>query len=187
MNKRIKELTEQLDRTLVLQKDKVESLTDALQTEYNKVFNDSKELEKIIINASSSSEYQLGCDGDIESWFRFYGLRDYQECREYFEAWLQDAHCMRVDWDNDCLVVSHGDDNLIIQTESRRNNGVYQSGKCVIEESQYRNDDNEIDEEKRNALIEAHMERTGCFPGVFRMDYHGNVFPVNTRKKGVQS
>jgi hypothetical protein len=36
---------------------------------------------------------------------------------------------------------------------------------------------------KRNRLIKAHMEKTGCFPGVFRADDHGNVFPVNTQEK----
>jgi hypothetical protein len=35
----------------------------------------------------------------------------------------------------------------------------------------------------RNGLVERHMEKTGCYPGVFRVTQYGDVFPVNTQKK----
>ena len=38
------------------------------------------------------------------------------------------------------------------------------------------------DTAKRNRLIEEYMEKTGCYPGVFSSDRHGNVFAVNTKE-----
>lgn len=174
-----------LKATLAESHGNCESIQKKIQAEYNKVFDDSKTLAKAISNAESASMYQQGYDGEIESWFRFDGLREFQECRDEFEAWLSDNYCMRVDWDNDCLLVSQGDDNLIIQDDSyrSRDNGVWQSGKRVIAESEYRNEGDDVDEEKRNALIEAHMEKTGYYPGVFRVTQHGDVFEVSTLKK----
>lgn len=156
-----------------------------LQKEYDKVFDDSKTLAKAIANAESASEYQLDEYGEVESWFRFAGLSDFQECREYFETWLMESHYMRVDWDNDCFLYSQGE-SLIIQDDSRNrsDNGVWLGHKQLIAESDYRDEDGEVDEAKRNALIEAWMEKNGYFPGVFRVDSYGNVSPVNTQKKG---
>lgn len=155
-----------------------------LQKEYDKVFDDSKALAKAIANAENASMYQIGEDGEVESWFRFSGLSDFHECREYFETWLLESHCMMVDWDNDCFLYSQGE-SLIIQDDARnrRDNGVWLSGKQIIEESEYRDDDGEVDESKRNELIEAWMEKNGYFPGVFRVDNYGNVSHVNTQKK----
>ena len=59
-------------------------------------------------------------------------------------------------------------------------NGVWLNSKCIIEESSYTDDDGEVNETKRNALIEAYMDKSGFFPGVFRTDSHGNVFAIKT-------
>lgn len=180
MNNRIKELQDQVtgcnaDRAKIEEK---------LQAEWDKVFNDSTSLRKAITNAESASEYQTGKYGEIESWYRYADLSDYSDCREYFESWLLNNHCMRVEWDSDCPIVSHGgEDNYHIQDDTRHDNGVWQSGKCVIKESEYKEDDGEVNEAWRNELIEKRMEREGYFPNVFRIDSHGNVFSVNTQAK----
>ena len=186
MNRKIRELTEKLAEVETLRTSEAAKIKVELQDHYNKVFDDSKELEKAILNAQDASMYQCGAYGEIESWYRWSGLSDFSECREYFVEWLAENHCMRVDWGNDCLLSPQGDDCLIIQDDTRhgRDNGVWENGKCVISEDVYKEDGEDVDEEKRNSLIEAHMTRTGYFPGVFRVDQHGNVTYVNTHKKG---
>jgi len=176
MNTAIKNLLDQIHSETA----NITKLQEKLQKEYNRVFSDSETLNKAISNAENSSEYQFGRYGDIESWYRFSGLSDYAECREYFETWLSEKHCMRVDWENDCLIVSHGDDNILIQDDTRHDNGVWQSGKLIIDESEYKSD-GEVNEVKRNALIEAHMEKSGYFPGVYRTKRSGGVYAVNTQ------
>lgn len=184
MNNKIRELQTKLEAAESNAKLTANTLRQQLQSEYDKVFDDSKELTKVISNAESASEYQLGEYGEVESWYRWHGLSDFLDCREYFETWLSSNYCMRVDWQNELLIVSHGDDNIMIQDDTRQDNGVWQSGKLIIKEESYRDEDGEIDEDKRNALIEAHMERTGHFPGVFRVTQYGDVFFINTKKQG---
>lgn len=180
MNKRIKDLTEQLDRTLVLQRDKVAKLQTALQQEYNKIFDDSAKLKKALADAENASMYQLNENGEVESWWRYHDLSDYSECKEYFENWVSE-YGFRVDWDNECLLLGQGE-SIFIQDDTRRDNGVWLNGKCIIDESEYKSEDGEVNEEKRNELIEKYMERTGYFPGVFRVTQYGDVFPVKTQK-----
>lgn len=177
MNNKIKELKldlkkHNIDRSIIESK---------IQDECDKIFNDSFKLAKVIDNAQSASEFQYNEHGEIESWFRFHELTEYSEFKIEFENWLQDNHCMGVDWVNDCLLYRQGE-SLIIHDDSRykRDNGVWLNQKCVIEESEYRDESGEVDENKRNYLIEKYMEKTGYFPGVFRVDQHGNVFHVNT-------
>ena len=149
---------------------------------WTKIFDNDKQLQKDIINAQNASEYQGGEDG-IYSWYRVKtNLKDYEQCKEYIEEYVSENSCLRIDWENQCFMNWLGDDNIIIQDDTRRNNGVWQGQKCIIPESEYKNDDGEVNTEKRNELIEAYMEKSGYFPGVFRVDYHGNIFHVKTTK-----
>jgi hypothetical protein len=180
MNQRIEEL-EGMIAACAAEESGIKAM---LQVEYNKVFDDSKALTKAISDAQSSSEYQTDRYGEIQSWFRFSGLSDYAHCREYFETWLYETHCMDVDWDSDCFLMNQGE-SLIIQDDSRHkhDNGVWLNSKQVVSESDYTDEDGNVDTEKRNRLIEEYMEQTGYFPGVFRCDQYGNVFHVNTQAK----
>ncbi len=93
---------------------------------------------------------------------------------------MREYHFVDTDWKNDTLSMSQGE-SIIIQDDTRRDNGVWLNGKRVIDESEYKVD-GEVDETNRNRLIEAYMTETGFFPGVFRCDSHGNIFLVNTQK-----
>jgi len=183
----IEELNQALESTM----GNVGAIKLKLQKEYNKYFDSNQELQKVLANAESATEYQLDEMGEIESWFRANILEDFSDCREYFENYLSETNCMRVDWVNSCLLNSQGD-SLIIQDDCRhrRDNGVWFGHKQVISQSDYwseeeylNNTSGEIDTEKRNQLIEQYMEKTGYFLGVFRVDRNGNVFLVNTQKK----
>jgi len=160
----------------------VEEYKKRLLGYWTKIFDNDKQLQKDAENAQNASEYGADENG-IYSWFRVNtNLTDYTECKDYLEEWLSDKYCLTIDWTNNCFVSWQGDDNIIIQDDTRRDNGIYQGHKLLFDESEYKNDDNEIDEVKRNELIEKHMEKTGYFPGVFRVDSHGNVFYVKTLK-----
>ncbi len=153
-----------------------------LQAEYNKVFKDSQEIKELIAQLEQSNKYTLDEYGEIESFVRV-RLNDYTDCSQYLAEYLSDCHCIQVDFDNQVLTSSQGE-SITIQDDSRRktDNGIWLNSKQIINETAYLDDDNEVDEVKRNELIEAYMERTGYFPGVFRVDYYGNVSLVNTNK-----
>ena len=150
-----------------------------LQAAWNEVFEKSQVIQDAISKLESSHDFTFDRWGEIAAYIRFNDLSDFRECRDYFETYMRDSHFVSIDWDNDCLLYSQGSENITIQDDTRHDNGVWFDHKLIIEESEYK-DDGEVDETKRNALIEAYMERTGYFPGVFRVDSYGNVFLVNT-------
>lgn len=165
-----KELTENDTKTIDIEK--------KLQCEYDKVFDKNKVLKEAIAAVNDSKEYSTNDCGDIVSWIRF-DFTDFEHCKEYLLNYLRDGHYIDCDFTNDTLMLSHGNDNLIIQDDTRHDNGVWCNGKCVIDESEYK-DDGEVDEDKRKELIEAYMQKTGFYPGVFRIDQHNNISLVKT-------
>ncbi len=162
---------------------KASAITQKLQIEWSKVFDDSKTLAQAIANAENASEYQFDQFGQIQSWYCYSALSDINEnVREYFETWLQDSHYMFVDWENDCLLNGQGGSIVINDGYGHGAGDVWDTDihKVIVKADDYRDADGNLDVDKRNALIEAHMERTGCFPGVFREDGRGGVFAVST-------
>lgn len=178
MNKTIKALNKQLSKSNA----DISDIETKLQAAWNKVFQDSGVIKAMVSKVENSKDYTHTEYGDIASWAHV-DLEDFEDCKPYFESYMRD-NGIDVDWTNDAIVLSCGPDNLIIQNDTpyRRANGVWCEGNCVIKESEYTNDDNEVDTSKRNKLIESYMEKTGCYPGVFRCDSHGNVFSVNTQE-----
>lgn len=173
MNTKINALNKKLDQLSV----DSGAIQTELQNAWNEVFDDMPQLREKFVELDNSQEYGLDEYGNIISWVRFI-TSPFQDSLTYLGNWFSE-HGVYLDAENDALTQSHGDDNLIIQDDTRRDNGVWQSRKLIISESEYR-DDGETDTTKRNALIEAHMKKTEYFPGVFRVDSHGNVFSVKT-------
>ena len=177
MNNKIKELNEKLRDS----QNNSSLVEQQLQIEWNGVFQDIGSLKDAVIRLEDSKDYYGGEYGDICSWVRF-DTSPYKDCQEYFKDYMQEYHCVRVNFKDDALILSHGDDNIHIQDDTRHDNGVWQGHKVIIKESEYRDEEtNEVDEVKRNQLIEAHMEKSGYFPGVYRVDRHGNIESVNTK------
>jgi len=182
MNKKIKQLQNKIDSLNAGHTQDIHTLLDILQKEYNKVFDKDKELQKALNSLECSQEYS-GDENGIYHWFRYSNLNDIPENeKEYFETYVSEKACCYIDWNNDCLKAYEGE-SLIIQDDTRHDNGVWLEHKLIIPESDYTNEDNEVDKKIRNTLIEKYMEKTGYFPGVFRVDQHGNIFPVNTQPK----
>ena len=175
MNKQIKALNKKL-ATIAEDASEIET---QLQAEWNEVFEDMTQLRDAVTKLESSNDYCRNSYGEICSWVRF-DTSDFKDCQAFLKDYMRESFCAEVDFENDSLTMNHGDDTLIIQDEMGRDNGVWQDHKLVIAEIEYKNDDGEIDKTKRNELIEKHMQKSGYFPGVFRVDCHGNIFPVST-------
>lgn len=165
MNKTIKELNKKLNEV----NSDASDLETQLQNAWNEVFKDSGVIKAMVTKVEASEDYTTTEYGDIASWTRV-DLSDFEDCREYFETYMREYNYIDVDWKNDAISLSYGPDNLIIQDDTRHDNGVWCESKLVIKESEYTNDDGEVDTTKRNELIEAYMEKNGFFPGVFRCD-----------------
>lgn len=177
----IKDLFEQRTDAEVAGKLRVDHFNVLIQKELERQWEDSKELQKALVDAENATEY-MGKEEGIYSWFRvnFLGRVEERE-REFFEVYAQEKG-FSVDWENDCLEVYHGDDNYLIQSDTRRDNGVWCSGKLVIDESEYKVD-GDVDEEKLAFLIEERMNKEGYFPGVFEVSQHGDVTHFETVKR----
>jgi len=153
------------------------AINSELQVEYNKVFNDSTVLDKAVKAANESKEYRFNEYGEIESWSRCYDLKGFEDCMQYLAEWFYDQG-MRIDWENECILVGQGGCFVINDSGD-----VYDTdnGKFFLSKSDYLDENGDADETVRNRLIEEHMTKTGYFPGVFSADRHGNVFLVNTK------
>ena len=86
---------------------------------------------------------------------------------------MRENHCIEVDFQNDVLMYSQGpcivvnNEGDVLDTDS---------GKWFIKKNDYLDEETgKFDISKRNELIEAYMEKTGYFPGVFESDYYGNL------------
>jgi hypothetical protein len=176
MNKEIKDLNTQLADSL----ETIEDLETKLQAEWNRVFDDSGVIKAIMVNVEDSTDYRFDEYGEIVSYY-YVDLSDFKDSKKYLVQYLRDSYCADLDLANDCISYSQGE-CIVIQDETRRDNGVWLNFKLIIDESEYR-DENGVNETKRNELIEAYMEKTGFYPGVFRSDSHGNVFACSTNTK----
>lgn len=144
-------------------------LTYALQQEYNKVFDKDTTLQAALKELSESNEYARTESGDISQWTRF-SFDAYKESLIYLEQYLSDGHCVYMDRTNDTLYSLLGPEIIIYSDGDVFDE---ESHKVIIEKKDYDT------ATERNELIEKHMETSGYYPGVFREDKHGNIFPVN--------
>ena len=177
MNNKITKLLDKLNN----QANEMEGIKIDLQDEYNKVFDSMPQVKEMVAKLEQSNNYTIDKYGEIAS-IESVNLSDFQECGAYFVDYMRDNHYITIDLDNGYMTYSQGPDCMIIQDDTRHDNGVWLEGKLVIKESEYK-EDGDVDELKRNELIEAYMEKTGYFPGVFRVDAYGNVFLVDIHSK----
>jgi hypothetical protein len=166
-----------LNKELNAKEADMHEIESKLQKAWDDVFSKSKVIKDMVAKLESSNDFTWDRYNEIYSYVSV-DLSDFKECKQYFENYMQEFHYINVDWDNDFLLYSQGE-SITIQDDTRNDNGVWFGQKCIIEEKEYKND-GELNETKRNELIEAYMEKMGEFPGVFRTDTHGNIFLVNT-------
>ena len=173
MNKQITDLNSRLSDA----NGYIDSIEAELQKEWNKVFEQLPQLTDTVSMVENSRDYCWDMHGEIVSWLRFYP-KEFLDCKEYFKVYMRENHCIEVDFQNDALMYSQGPCIVI------NNDGdvLDQDGdKWFIKKNDYLDEETgKFDISKRNELIEAYMEKTGCFPGVFESDYYGNLRTVKT-------
>ena len=174
MNKQIKDLNAQLASNL----ENLSDIETKLQEEWDRVFDDSGVIKAMMAKVEDSTDYRFDEYGEIVS-YHYVDLSDFKDSKKYLVQYLRDSYCADLDLVNECITYSQGE-CIVIQDETRRDNGVWLNSKLIIDESEYK-DENGVNETKRNELIEAYMEKTGYFPGVFRSDSYGNVFASSTK------
>lgn len=182
MNTKIEKLISKLNEVKAEAQAKRSELESKVQAELDKVWNADKALQSDLTRLESSGEYGSD-DGGIYQWIRSSVEFPAEEFRSYFEAYLSD-HCVHVDFEHEAFKAYVGG-AIVINEEGdvySADDGI-NADSWIVERHQYTDEEGEADESKRNALIEAWMDKRGYFPGVFSMDRYGNVFPVDTRSE----
>lgn len=153
-----------------------QSLNGRLQTEYNRLFDDWKDLHQAIAALEDATDY--GSDGSgIYRWTRFNGVDKDDVAVEFLTEYLSDR-CVYLDAEHGALFTYIGpaiiinEDGDVVDEDG---------GRWFLSRRDYMDNDGHRCEHKRAYLIEQYMEKTGYWPGVFRCDRYGNVFPVNTQ------
>jgi hypothetical protein len=159
-------------------------LENKLKPKYFKLFSKQlkSEIAKAFANLDKSNDYCYNQHGEIQHWIHAHELLAMvpKQAREYFAEYINDYHCAYIDWDNDTLYyLGHGE--IVINHEGDIYDG--DSQKWIIKRDDYRDDNGDYDLDKRNELIEAYMEKSGYYPGVFESDYNGNLTAVSTQPK----
>jgi len=129
-----------------------------------------REMETLFYG-SKERGYQYSTHGEVEEWARVKELSNVED--DMYDAFREVASELgfNVDFDNDCLLLPLGPDEIIINEVG----DVFQGNKLILKRTNY------VDTQDRNAQIEAHMERSGYFPGVFHSDRYGNLTSVDTK------
>lgn len=141
-------------------------------------WNDWLRLEDAVARLESKPDgYQFDRSGDIEAWIRFDASDVAERERPYFSDYMSES-CIQVEFEQDCLTRSEGLSIVIQEPERRRSNVPYvydQDTRKEVPLDDFTDVDGDIDEELLAHLLELYMVSTGCFPGIFYADLHGNV------------
>lgn len=143
---------------------------EALQAEWNDIFNDLTSVKAIVQAGENADNYMWDEFGEVDRWAHV-DLSPFVEVEEYFEKYLNEFHSLRVDWKNECVLTSEGDCWILSDDGDLTN-----SRKVLISRDEWKNEDGEPDDTKLFELIEERMEKEGFYPTVLRSDYYGNLW-----------
>lgn len=151
-----------------------------LQEAWNKVFADSTKIRDAVALLYKSNDYAWFEHDELCCYISF-DVSDFRDSRQWFTEYMREHEHVEVDWENDALTRGIGP-AIVINSHG----DVYDqdSGKFFVSKNDYREEGTgELNEGKRNELIEAYMKRLGYYPGVFESYNGGSVFLVDTRSK----
>jgi hypothetical protein len=102
--------------------------------------------------------------------------------REIFQACLDSMDTFTIaDFENDSLTTSEGPCIMINDSGDREDGNIWLEGKLIIDRDEYRDENGDLDESRRNELIEAYMTASGYFPSVVSVGQCGINGYVNTQ------
>jgi len=153
---------------------RVSDVETMLQSTWDEAFDANQDLQTAL-KALDESKALTSVDGDdwYHRWTRYQAPESFD--LEAFKAYLDDR-CVYYDPKHHALTTTEGS-ALIVDDEGH----VYDqdAGKVVVKPELYET------VAERNALIEAYMQRSGCFPRVIKVNRYGEPFGyVNTKSKG---
>jgi len=174
------------NRTILDNANKTIQQIEELQVkEYVEELEKSELLKKWLKDLEASRQLtQIDHDEYFYTWVRIDGLNDLINITDA----LQDQALEQV-LDHACLDIEH---QTIQQCEGPvfilHTGGVYDqdSNKVIISRSDYdfADDPDDVNEFRRNKLINEYMEKHGYFPSVISCDRYGNAHYVNIQNKG---
>lgn len=150
----------------------------------NARLNKNKTLNEYIEKLESSRELTVDeSDGWPMRWThfdssQFIDIKSELE-REALTRFLSESFFVYIDFKNDIIISNDGPCILINEDGDVLDQN---SGKWIIDKSEYVDDNGEEIPFKRNELIEEWMEKSGYFPSVVSQDRYGNMFYVSTKE-----
>ena len=184
MNKAINDLKDERENSRDSYNRASAEIQDQLQVELFKVFDKCDELAKAVGELESSSDYEGDEFGGVYRYILYGVPSEYQDFSDELATWFSEAHCLTLDTgvspgQHTVLKSYCGDDCIIINHEG----DIFESHKLIISADDYRDDEGDKCETKRNQLIESYMKSSGYFPEVLEADYYGGLTYVNTNSE----
>ena len=181
MNKAISDLKDQRENSRDSYNRASTEIQDQLQVELFKVFDKCDELAKAVGELESSSDYEGDEFGGVYRYILYSVPSEYQDFSDELATWFSEAHCLTLDTGvspgQHTVLKSYCGDCIIINDEG----DIFLSHKLIISADEYRDDEGDKCDIKRNQLIEQYMESSGYFPEVLEADYYGGLQYVDTK------
>lgn len=182
MNKTIRALVESIEQSRDSYNRANQALQTKLQDELNKKFDRSSSLKAAVKDLEESREYSMDDCGEIFRFVRFDVPAEFKSFTDELNNWFSEAHGLYLDtgtspsqytvlksYCGECIVVNEDGD-------------IFLGHELIINSNEY-NEDGEVNETKRNELIEAYMAKSGYFPEVLHQPRCGNLYLINTAKE----
>lgn len=176
----LNDIKEEIESTKEKTNKEIETLKEKASSLFSKLMDKKEKAIDAMVSALDNSKDLTGVPND--EYFHRFARTDFSKLidtkdefqKELLSDYLSENHCIYVDFENDCVTTAEGPCILI----NHKGDVLDQdSGKWFISKKDYET------EEERNKLIEAYMEKSGFFPSVIEVDYHGNAFYRSTLAK----
>jgi len=172
MNQKINSLYKELYNIKAQNRQEEMKLESVIQSEFNILFSQDKELQKALEDVQASSNYGIDESGTVYQWIRFKANIDYNF--HFLNNYLQENYYSEYLSRDECIkhLIGPIDQEIVINDSG----DVFCERSCIINKEDY----SSISD--RNAQIESWMQEKGYYPGVFQQDRDGNISIVNTNK-----
>jgi hypothetical protein len=173
----IKSLEHEIELVKREASERISTLSEKLQAEYFKLFDDLGWVKGIEAKLYASKYWSTDeFDGYPQQWERFEELKTIPKiAREYFQEYVNDLLSISIDWKNDVISLNYGPAVIVDLSE-----GYAYDQDAKKEILKCKDFDSELEFKK---AIEAYMESTGVFSGVFKTNKYGNIIPYDTQSK----
>jgi hypothetical protein len=179
MNRKIEQLKTKLKMAESEYATNVTNVRNELNAEWFKIFEKSPVLKVDFKRLEESNQYGSDESGIYSFIHLTYAIPDDESGKSAFSDYVaehgyyyQSEHNALLNRQGECIIINEDGDIFLAECGN---------SKLIIGQDAYI-EHSEFNIDLRNELIETWMDKNGYFPGVFREDRHGNIFPVNTHR-----